>query len=119
MIKNELRAMIELLKGLRTIRYDWKNKTPLQKWYYMRNLGKIGFGLVGIPLFHDDQTLHLYSYFSYMYVGLYTSFVIYTACFHIAHGEFMKFLPSTCLLVGPILAVSFEKLSRFFHSIFK
>lgn len=109
MVKTEFRALVKLLKGLPTIKRDWKCKTPLQKWWYLRDLGKIGFGLAGVPLFHEDQSLHSYSYFAYMYLGLCTSFVVYTACFYISHGDFMKFLPSTCLLVGPLFAVSFGK----------
>lgn len=106
MIKTEIRSLFELIKGLKTIKQDWKTKTPLQKWYYLRNIGKIGFGLAGIPLFHDDQRLHLYSYFSCFYVGLYAALMIYTGWYYISQGEFMKCLPSTCLLIGPLIAVS-------------
>lgn len=111
-MKTDFRSLIELLKGFRTIRRDWKNKTPLQRWLYLRSFGDIGFGLTGIPLYRNDRTLHLYSYFAYSYMGLYTTLVIYTACFYIARGEFGKFLPSTCLLVGPLLAVSFKIFSN-------
>lgn len=108
-MKNELRSLIELLFGLRTIRRDWKKKTPFEKWAYMRDIGKMSFGIAGVPILHEKQTLTWYSYFPYFYVGLYTLLVIYTAGFYIARGEFWKCLPSTCLLIGPFFGVSSMK----------
>lgn len=100
-------SIVELLKSVRTIRRDWKTKTPYQKWCYMYSIGKVAFKLVAIPLNEDDQKLNWYSYFSFVYVGLYISLVIYAAIFYTNRGEFAKFLPSTCLLVI-MIAVSIK-----------
>lgn len=104
--KIETLSLIELVKSLRTIRQDWRIKTPYQKYCYFYSIGKAGFNTVGIPLYQDDQKLYWYSYVPFSYIGLYTVLGVYTAYFYIGRGEFVKFLPSTCMLVGPLLAVS-------------
>lgn len=99
-------SLKELFKSLRSIRYEWKYRTPYQKFCYLYSIGKIAFGLIGIPLFQEDRTLHWYSYFGYIYFGIYTILAIYTAIFYILRGESSKCLNCTCLLIGPLLSVS-------------
>lgn len=104
--KIETLSLIELVKSLRTIRQDWRIKTTHPKWCYLYSIGKAALKVIGIPLFEDDQKLYWYSYFPFVYIGINTALGVYTAYFYIGRGEFVKFLPSTCMLVGPLLAVS-------------
>lgn len=104
--KIETLSLVELLKGLPSIAHDWRCKTAYQKWCYFRSIGKTAFKYCAIPLYEIDQTLNWYSYFQIIYTGLYTVLALYTLWFYINRGEFAKCLPCTCLLIGPLSAVS-------------
>lgn len=89
-------------------RNEWQSKTPFQKWCCLYGIGKASCSPIGITLFQDDQTLYWYAYFLFVYSGLYLLLAIYTSIYYINIGEASKFLPCTCLLVGPVMAVSFH-----------
>lgn len=95
----------ELLK-MATNRSEWHTKTPFQKWCYLYGIGKASCSPIGITLFQDDQTLYWYAYFLFVYSSLYLMLAIYTSAYYISHGEPSKCLPCTCLLIGPVMAVS-------------
>lgn len=100
-------SIVELVKSVRTIRQDWRIKTPYQKWCYLYSIGKAAFKLVAIPLYEIDQKLSWYSHFSLVYMGLAVTLALYTAIFYTIRGEFVKSLPSTCF--APVLiAVSID-----------
>lgn len=105
-VKIETLSIVELFKSLRTIRQDWITKTPYQKWCYLYSIGKAALKIIGIPLFEDDQKLYWYSRFPFVYITIHAALGVYTMYFYIGRGEFMQFLPCTCMLVGPLLAVS-------------
>lgn len=106
--KIETLTLVELLKSVRTIRNDWSTKTAYQKWCYIYSAGKMANTVLGLPLYQDDQKLHWYSYGGLTIIGVYFSLGMYTACYYIISGEFVKLLPSTCLLSGPALSVSIK-----------
>lgn len=98
----------ELLRSVRTIRKDWNEKTPLQKWSYLYGIGRALCVVVQVPLYKDDQTLSWLAYQGCLYFGIYFILGVYTIYYYWMIGEVARSLPCTCILVGPILGVSVE-----------
>lgn len=111
--KIEKISSIELLKSFRTIRQDWRTKTPYQKWCFLYNIGRATLKLLAYPLYENDQTLKPLSHLTLALTVLVECFGIYTLYFCVIHGEFAKFLPSTCFISGPILAVSYKNITLY------
>lgn len=108
--KIETLSLVELLKSLRTVSHDWGTKTPYQKLCYLYSFGDAAFLVPGLPLYRDDRKLYWYSYVPPACIFLHVSLGAYTSYFYISHGEFVKCLPSTCFLIGPVVAVRIETL---------
>lgn len=103
----EIPSVRELFQSIRTIRRDWKSKTPLQKFCYFYGVGRASCIIPAVPIFEDQQTLTIWSYQGYVYIAIYSALGVYTVNYHIVRDEFLKILPCTCLL-SFILAVSFQ-----------
>lgn len=106
-------SVVEVLKSVRTVRQDWRIKTPYQKWCYYYSIGKAALSTIGIPLYEDDQKLFWYSYFPVVYLGLHGILVVFTMYYHIYHGQFMRCLPATAYL-GFMFTVRITKLQSIF-----
>lgn len=100
----------ELFRSIRTIRGDWKLKTPLQKWCYLYGIGRAALYPPRVPSFEDDDTISFRSYQGIIYATIYVLLAFYTLWYHIIRGEFYKALPCTCIL-SMLLAVSLQTLS--------
>lgn len=101
-------TVCELFQLLLTIKKDWSVKSPLEKWSYIYGIGRAANAIVKLPMYDDDQTLSLWAYQGCVYFGAYFVLGVYTVFYFLMSGEFAKCLPCTCLLVGPVLGVSFK-----------
>lgn len=104
--KLEIPSTRELIK-ITINRSQWNSRTPLQKWYYLYGIGRTFLVPTGYKVFEEDQTLPWYSYFTPAYITVYFLLAIYTSFHYTSQGEFVKFLPCTCLL-GIISSVRFS-----------
>lgn len=104
--KLEIPSTRELIK-ITFNRSQWNSRTPLQKWYYLYGIGRTFLIPTGYKVFEEDQTLPWYSYFTPAYITVYFLLAIYTSFHYTSQGEFVKFLPCTCLL-GIISSVRFS-----------
>lgn len=95
-----------LYRSLRSIKQDWELKTSQEKWCYIYGIGRSACLIVKLPLFEDDQTLSLWAYQGFVYSGVHILLVAYTVYYYLINGDVTKCLPCTCLLVGPVIAVS-------------
>lgn len=83
------------------------SKTPLRKWAYFYGIGKIALDMIGFPIFNDDQRLQSKSYMGHVF--FITIFITsgYTIVYYLwFQGNTLAGLPSTCILAGPVVAVS-------------
>lgn len=106
--KFEIPSVMELIRSLPTVRHDWRLKTPYKKFCYFYAYGRLFGNLMQMPMFKDDQTLCWWSYFAYFYYFFHPLLAMYTAYYYITISEYSKSLPCTCLLIGPLIAVSFQ-----------
>lgn len=131
MVLNEqlkIPSLRELLK-ITFNKDEWQLQSPFKKWCYLYGIGRSCVNTIGYTAFKDDQSLSWLMPVPFIYIGLYTILAIYTAFYYINKGEPFKCLPCTCLMVGPLFAVSsvfkFQTYSKwfmksvFFISIFK
>ena len=106
---------IEYLRSAVTIRSDWNTKTPLQKFCYFYGIGKITLDMIGFPIFNDDQRLRWKTYMGHVF--FITIFILsgYTIVYYILlKGDILAGLPSTCILGGPVVAVSLVIIKNYF-----
>lgn len=89
---------------------DWQSKIPIDKWSYLFGIGKVFGDVSGLVVFNDDQRYRLRASFFYIFTVVYALLTIYTFYFHLNRGDLEYFLSATCLLTGPVLAVSSEYL---------
>lgn len=104
--KLKIPSTIKFIKSLRNIYREWKYKAPFRRWCYIYSIGRLGFKIVGIPLFQEDLKVYWYSHCTSLILGLYCVAAFYTAIFYIHRGELEKCIPCTCLL-STIFTVSF------------
>lgn len=86
-------------------REEWKSKSPLRKCLYLYGIGKSLYNVIKMTPYKDDQTLCSFSYYPLFYVFVHLFLVVYTTVHYITRGEFNKFLPCTCVFVGPVCGV--------------
>lgn len=98
--KFEIPVWREILKRIPNARNDWHQKKPHQKFCYLYGIGRMGMDPVAIPIFQDDQTLILYSFFGFAYTGVIFILMFFTLVRYTSVGEFTKGLPSTCLIIA-------------------
>lgn len=108
------RDYLRSLQNFRHIREEWNSKTPLQKWCYLYGMGKLSGKMIGVTTFEDDQNLTWYSYMQYSYYAVSSILAIYTIAYFLLQGQFLKGLPCTCMMVGPMYGVSFNQFTYFF-----
>lgn len=110
--KLKILSTVDFLKSLRSIYREWKYKGPFRQWCYFYSIGRIGFKMIGIPLFQEDLRVFWYSYCTFLIFGLYVMAALYTAVYYIQRGEPEKFIPCTCLL-STMISVSFDSITIF------
>ena len=106
---------IEYLRSAVTIQRDWSSKTPLQKFCYFYGFGKIPVDMIGFTIFNDDQRLRWKSYL--VHAIFITIFILsgFTIVYYILlKGDVLSGLPSTCILGGPVVAVSLVIIKNYF-----
>lgn len=94
---------LKLVKSLKTIRRDWKLKTPFQKWCYFYGIGKAPYTLLRIPLLNDVHNAHWFRHLLLVYEIVTILLSLYTILCWTSEGKFMLSWPSTCaasLLIG-------------------
>lgn len=91
----------ELFKCLMN-RREWKLKSPLQKWLHLYGIGKSLCKVIKMKVYEEDQTLCWFSYYPLFYLVVHVILVVYTTAHYILRGEFDKFLPCTCVFIGPV-----------------
>lgn len=79
----------------------WKSKTPLQKWSYLYGIARSLNNVIKMTPYKEDQTLSWFSYYPLFYVSVHFILMMYTIAYYLPNGEFDKFLPCTCVFVGP------------------
>lgn len=93
--------LFECLKNWR----DWNLKSPLQKWLHLYGIGRALCNVIKMTPYNEDQTLSWFAYYPLFYMFIHLMLVIYTIVYYVSNGEFHKFLPCTCLFVGPVCGV--------------
>lgn len=98
-------SALELFKSIPNAKYEWKSKTPMQKWCYFYSIGKVPFSIAHLPLFKEDQNdVHWFGCFSLANSTIAVLLSLYTIWYHQVHGEAQISLVSTCL-TGIIVGV--------------
>lgn len=87
-------------------RKNWDSQTPHRKWCYLYGIGRFCISSTGFTVFDEDQTLKWYSYLAIPGLSGYLLFAFYTIFYYIKQGEFVKCLPSTCM-IGLAISVGF------------
>lgn len=96
-IKLKILSSIEILRRLLRAKVEWRYKKPLQKFDYLYGIGRMALSKVKIPTFEKDQTVNWFSYFGFMYSGVFNFLLICTGIYCIIKGKPSKLLPSTIM----------------------
>lgn len=99
------RDYVQSLRNIRNIREEWSAKSPLEKWCYIYGIGKISGRMTGLPPFEEEMRVTWYSYAGYAIFATYTALALYTNVYYWLHGDFLRGLPCTCVLIGPWMGV--------------
>lgn len=104
-IKLKTQSSLEILSRLLRTKVEWRDKNPLQKFNYLYGIGRMALAKIKIPTFEKDQTLSWFSYFVFMYSGIFCILVLYSAIYWIIKEKPSKLFPST-IMFTVVLEVS-------------
>lgn len=96
---------------------EWNLKSPFRKWLHLYGVGKSLCNVIKMTAYKEDQKLSWFAYYPLVYVSVHLILVLYTIAYYILNGEFYKFLPCTCIFVGPICGVWIRESHRYFNGI--
>lgn len=103
--KPKVPTTMAIFKSLPNAINEWHYMKPLDKHLYFYGIGRLSMKMIGFSIFQETQSIPWYGYFAAIKLAVNFSLMFYTAYYWTIHGEFAKFLPCTCMQIGPLVGV--------------